>query len=319
MRADTRRRVVTIGESMLQITPSPIGRLANATRASLSVAGAESNVASYLSRLGHTVFWLSAVGDDPIGERIVSDIRAAGVRTDLVVRDSTAPSAVYFKDAQLGGATSVHYYRSGSAASRMTGAFLDDFAFSGDDLVHVSGITPALSTGCHELIETTIDRAHRAGARVSFDVNYRPALWEPGIAGPILRALADTADVVFVGLDEAQEIWGTETPASIRDRVPRPDILVVKDGPVRATAFHGGAQTDEPALVVDVIEPVGAGDAFAAGFLHGLLTDAGVPSSLRHGHRLAASALVSTGDVGAMPDGFAGALSPVGESDRIEV
>lgn len=294
-------RVVTIGESMLQVTPSPIGSLSEAITATLSVAGAESTVARYLAGLGHHTVWISAVGDDPIGERIVSDIHSSGVDTALVTRNPSAPSGVYFKDGRPGGTTAVHYYRSGSAASRMNTDSIGDIVFYSSDLIHLSGITPALSLGCSELVDAGIQKAHEAGARVSFDVNYRSRLWGKAEAASALVDLANQADIAFVGLDEAHELWGTASADAVREVLHEPNILVVKDGAIGATAYQGTSQTVEPALVVEVAEPIGAGDAFAAGFLHGVLTEVSISTSLHYGHMLAASSLTTTADVGRIP------------------
>ncbi|KQR51328.1 hypothetical protein ASF88_19395 [Leifsonia sp. Leaf336] len=301
MPAETHRRVITLGEAMLQVTPSPIGPLAQATAASLAVAGAESTVASYLAMLGHHAIWLSAVGDDPIGERIVSEIRSAGVYTAHVQRDGFAPSGVYFKDPTSGGSTAVHYYRSGSAASRMGPDTFADFRYLRHDLVHLSGITPALSATCARLVESVIREAHAAHARVSFDVNFRPGLWRAEDAAGTLAELANQADIVFVGLDEAHVLWSTATPDDVRDVLARPEILIVKDSSIGATAFQASSSSFEPALPVEVVEPVGAGDAFAAGVLHGMLTEQDIFACLRFGHLLASSSLSSPGDLGPLP------------------
>jgi 2-dehydro-3-deoxygluconokinase len=136
-------------------------------------------------------------------------------------------------------------------------------------------------------------------------VNYRPAVWRgQGSAAQLLRSLAQAADIVFVGLDEAQELWGSRLrdPSDVRRLLPSPKIMVVKDGSRTATAFFGEAQVCVPALTVDVVEPVGAGDAFAAGFLAGLLRSEPVDRCLRLGHVTAASALSVPGDHGPLPD-----------------
>jgi 2-dehydro-3-deoxygluconokinase len=147
---------------------------------------------------------------------------------------------------------------------------------------------------------------------ISFDVNHRPALWpDDATAATVLRELADRADIVFVGLDEAQELWGADLqPDGVRRLLAGPRILVVKDGGRAAHAFSAedGSEVEVevectvPALPTDVVEPVGAGDAFAAGFLAGLLRGDDLRRALRLGHITAASALKVTGDHGPLPD-----------------
>ncbi|WP_245687391.1 PfkB family carbohydrate kinase, partial [Streptacidiphilus griseoplanus] len=138
---------------------------------------------------------------------------------------------------------------------------------------------------------------------VSFDVNYRPALWSGCSAADVLRSLAERADIVLVGLDEAQALWGEGLgdARAVRDLLSGPQILVVKDGARAATAFAGTEVHSVPALTVRVTEPVGAGDAFAAGFLSGLLRGMPVRRALRLGHLTAASALRVSADRGPLP------------------
>jgi 2-dehydro-3-deoxygluconokinase len=199
----------------------------------------------------------------------------------------------------------VHYYRSGSAASALGPETLDDARGRSAALVHLTGITPALSPSCRKLVETALgtppgDRPHA----ISFDVNHRPALWPDGTAATALRDLADRADITFVGLDEAQDLWGAGLePADVRRLLKGPRILVVKDGGIAAHAFTDGEACTVPALRTDVVEPVGAGDAFAAGFLAGLLRGHDLRRALRLGHITASSALRVTGDHGPLPDG----------------
>lgn len=290
--------VLCLGETMSLVSPASPVPLEEAPVFTLSAAGAESNVAIHLAALGHRVSWASRVGDDPLGRRVVAAIAAAGVDTSLVEVRSDAPTGVYFKDPGPRG-TRVHYYRAGSAASTMDEGFLPDDRADAPRLLHLSGITPALSARCDRLVRHLLTRPRRA--RVSFDVNYRPALWPVEQAGPVLRELAQLADLVFVGLDEAHALWGVRAPEDVRQVLGRPDVVVVKDGANAAHAFGAEAVT-VPAPKVDVVEPVGAGDAFAAGFLSGVLRGDGTVRCLRLGHVLAAHSLLSTEDHTPAPD-----------------
>jgi 2-dehydro-3-deoxygluconokinase len=215
--------------------------------------------------------------------------------------DPTRPTGLLFKDPGREG-TKVSYYRHGSAASAMGPYILDEDVMRTADVWHFTGITPALSTTCRELIESALT-ASVPRPVISFDVNYRPAVWREPPAD-LLRRLAQSADIVFVGLDEAQALWGAalHDPDDVRALLPSPRILVVKDGATAATAFHGDTRTIVPALPVEVVEPVGAGDAFAAGFLAGHLRGEPADHCLRRGHLTAASALSVTGDHGPLLD-----------------
>ncbi|MEU8567660.1 sugar kinase [Streptomyces pathocidini] len=214
----------------------------------------------------------------------------------------------------------VAYYRAGSAAAAMSPALVPcDVAWSGR-VLHLSGITAALSDDCLALVrELTAPRPGRP--LVSFDVNYREGLWQaaarrkeaasgnpvPGAAGPrVLLDLARGADLVFVGEDEAEAAWGVRGAEDLRDALPEPGVLVVKQGARGAVAYARQADgtdtiTFEPALAVDVVAHVGAGDAFAAGFLSGTLRGLPIAARLRHGHLMAAAALAVPGDLAAPP------------------
>ncbi|WP_307797556.1 sugar kinase [Streptomyces laculatispora] len=306
---ETGRRPVTgpvtcIGETMAALIPEPAAPLDGAGLLGIRIAGAESNVAMYLADHGVPARWVSALGDDPFGHRIRAEVAACGVDVSGVRTDPHRPTGLLVKDPGTEG-TRVHYYRRGSAASALTPDLLDDDAVRSAGLIHLSGITPALSAGCRDLVTALLepDVAERP-CPVSFDVNHRAALWADGAAATVLLGLARRADITFVGLDEAQALWGDGlTDAfAVRDLLPQPPVLVVKDGARAATAFDGSRVHTVPAPKVEVIEPVGAGDAFAAGFLAGLLRGEEPVRALRLGHLTAGAALRVTGDHGPLPD-----------------
>jgi 2-dehydro-3-deoxygluconokinase len=264
----------------------------------------------YLADLGHRSAWMSSVGDDPLGALVLSEVAATGVDVSLVEVVPGRPTGVYFKDPAPEG-TAVYYYRRGSAASAMEPDFLRRRPPPAPRLVHTSGITAALSESCRNLVRHLVTERPLATATMSFDVNYRPGLWPIEEAGPELLHLAQAADVVFVGLDEAAALWNTTSAAGVRELLPEPTVVVVKDGSVEALAFHDGRMERVPALRVPVVEPVGAGDAFAAGWLSGMLRGLGHVARLRLGHLAAGAALSSTGDHAPLPpsDVLAAALA----------
>ncbi|MFE4963644.1 sugar kinase [Streptomyces sp. NPDC056660] len=296
-------RVVCVGETMAALAPDPPRPLAEAEQLRLSTAGAESNVAMYLADHGIPAVWLSAVGDDPLGHRVRAAVAAAGVDVSHVRTDPHRPTGLLVKNPGPTG-TRVHYYRTGSAASALGSGLLDGEPLRSAALLHLTGITPALSPSCRDLVTRALATpATQRPYAISFDVNHRAALWPHGTAPGTLRALADRADIVLVGLDEAQHLWGEDlTVTGVRDLLPGPRILVVKDGALAATAVTADGFCTVPALRTAVVEPVGAGDAFAAGFLAGLLRGETTGRALRLGHITAVSALKVTGDHGPLPD-----------------
>ncbi|QPZ37950.1 sugar kinase [Paramicrobacterium chengjingii] len=296
MTSEAAPRLITIGETMVLVTPASAERLATATDFRLDAGGAESNLASHLSHLGVHAAWVSAVGDDALGKRLRTTISARGVDTRWVTSDAEAPTGVYFKDPGNG----VLYYRRGSAASRMSPDTVRSIPLESSEIVHLTGITAALSSSCAALLETVYERVASSDATLSFDVNHRAALWPIDIASATLRSLASRADIVFVGLDEAQTLWGTETADDVRAILPEPERLIVKDGEIGATEFHRTAETDERVFVAttpaDVVEAVGAGDAFAAGYLAAALRGEAASDRLAAGHTRARLVLQSTSD-----------------------
>lgn len=291
----TAPEVVCIGESMILVTPTDAA-LSEAHSATLTLAGAEANVAAGLAAAGHRAAWASRLGDDPLGARITSELTRRGIEL-WVQLDQDAPTGVMFKDPGA-ESSSVFYYRRGSAASRMAPGHLSPERLAGTRIVHTTGITPALSPSCRDMVDRLFDDARAAGALVSFDVNDRRALWSMTDAAQTLARLADAADIAFVGRDEAERIWGTATASEIRAFLPGCALLVVKDGDIGATAFNGDAEpVFVPAPTVDVVEPVGAGDAFAAGFLAATLDDLPLADRLQAGHDAAARVLRIAADM----------------------
>ncbi|MFE3475184.1 MULTISPECIES: sugar kinase [unclassified Streptomyces] len=327
--------VVCLGESMVTFLPSQPGRLADVPSFGRGIGGAESNVACALAAAGHRAAWVGRVGADGFGDHLVETIAGYGVDTSAVRRDPDRPTGIYFRTAtdRGTGAHEVAYYRAGSAASAMSPANVPYEELFAGRILHLSGITAALSADCLALLrELTAPRPGRP--LVSFDVNHRPRLWRDGDAGVLLE-LARRCDLVFVGEDEAEEAWGIVGAEAIRAALPEPSVVVVKRGSAGATVFAsgrrpgprssnaggadigsrpthvGGAEAGEraaqaagrdtvtvvPALHVDVVAAVGAGDAFAAGFLSATLRGLPVRDRVRHGHLMAAAALTVPGDL----------------------
>ena len=288
----TAPELLAIGETMAMVAPVSGGRLGEAESFRLDAGGAESNVAAHVAALGHRTAWFSRLGDDSLGRRVAAQLADRGVDVSAVVLDPAHPTGLYVKDPGHG----VSYYRAGSAASRLSPADADAVELAGVRILHLSGITAAISDSAAAFLSRVIDRAHAAGVLVSFDVNHRAALWSHAAAAGALAALAARADLLFTGRDEAQSLWGTATALDIRARFPGVAELVVKDGDVGATVFVGTSEVFEPSLVVDVVDAVGAGDAFAGGYLAALLEAAAPVDRLRAGHARAALTLTTTAD-----------------------
>ena len=283
--------VVCFGESMVLFVPQG-GSLESAGAYAVAEAGAESNVAIGLAHLGDSVAWASRVGADAFGRRLRAAVAAQGVDVGLVGEDASRRTGLIFKEPS-GANRAVTYYRAGSAASAMDESDGIRAAAAARQVIHLSGITPALSPTCDQAVEVAFESAQASGVLVSFDVNYRQALWpDAPTAAARLADLGRRADVTFVGLDEAEVVWGCDSADAVRSVLDGP-VLVVKDAPRRVTVFSPEGRVDLDLPAVDVVESVGAGDAFAAGYLHGILCGWPTIARVRAGHLLAASVLAS--------------------------
>lgn len=293
---------------MAMLTPTGQVPLWQATELFYGVGGAESNVAMGLAAMGVDAHWIGRVGRDGFGTRIMNDLRDHGVGVGGVSVDTHRPTGLYVKvpaATESGTAEgSVLYYRQGSAASAMDPAMLMKPAVAAllarAGLVHLSGITAALSPECRDMLAAVVSTP-RNGRLVSFDVNWREALWHHTDKS-VLTVLANQADVVLVGADEALPAFGTNDEAQLRALLPNPAVIVLKNADISAIALmQDGSRVEVPSLQVSVLEPVGAGDAFAAGYLSGVLFGLDQRSSLRRGHVSAACTLTVPGDRGPLP------------------
>jgi 2-dehydro-3-deoxygluconokinase len=305
--------VVTLGECLAAFVATAPGPLADATDYQRHIAGAEANVAVGLARLGHTVTYVGRVGPDGHGTAIVRRLRGEGVVVSHLSIDAEAPTGVLFRERRALGALDVVYHRAGSAGSRLTPEDVDAAAaggaFAGARWLHVTGITPALSPSAREAVSRAIDLGRESGTTVSLDVNLRRRLWTDETAGPVLRALAGRVDVVFGSVDELAVLADSDPdddPTELVAAVSNlgPTTVVATLGPDGAVGLEaGGLPVHEPAVpVVSVVDPVGAGDAFCAGFIAGRLDGVDLPSALRMANACGALAVAAAGDQSGLPD-----------------
>lgn len=295
-------QVVTFGETMAMIKTDTPGPLAHTQGLSLGIGGSESNFAIALSRLGATVSWISKLGADSFGDLVQREITAEGVQT-VTTRDASAPTGLMIKERRTGDSVRVWYYRAGSAASKLTPADLPEGLIEGASLLHLSGITPALSPSAAETVDAAIERARSAGIGVSLDLNYRAGLWSKEQAAPVLRSLASRVDIVFAGAEEAKIIVEPGTPAELARRIVDlgPTQAVIKLGSDGAVALVDGVEFEQAAVKVHAVDTVGAGDGFVAGYLAEFLAGLGPAERLATGVRVGAFACLTPGDWEGLP------------------
>lgn len=288
--------VLTIGESLGLIVPDRIGRLAHVRGMNLGFGGAESNVAIGVARLGGAAGWAGRVGADGLGDLIVREIRAEGVVVH-VARDDSAATALMIKERPRPGASRVTYYRSVQAGSRLTPEDVPAGAVENARILHVTGISAGLGASTTATVLAAIARARAAGVLVSFDVNHRSALWRDSRdAGAEYRQIAAEADIVFAGDDEARVMTGEVDPRAQIEaiRALGADGAVIKLGADGAIARIGDEWIERDAVRVDVVDTVGAGDAFVAGWLTETARDASL--AVRIDTAIACGAFACTGE-----------------------
>lgn len=303
--------VVTLGETMALLDAPASGRLGPGAALPLGFGGAESNVAIGLVRLGVGCTWVSRVGDDALGTFLARELRAEGVRV-LATRDPAAPTGLMLKEHRGGRPCRVRYYRTGSAASRLSPADVDAVAdgIAAADVLHLTGVTAALGPAPLAAVDRARAVAREAGTAVSFDVNHRATLWPGTAAAPVLARLAAAADLVFAGPEEAALLLGRAPgPVTVEggealagELAERgPGTVVVKLGALGALAVSGDEVRHVPAREVAVVDPVGAGDAFVAGYLAAVVTGRPLPERLRTGNACGGAVCAVAGDWEGLP------------------
>ena len=291
--------VVTAGETMVLGVPARPGRLRHAASLELKIGGAESNLAISLSRLGISAGWVSLLGDDEPARLVLDRIRGEGVDTSQVRRLPDHPTGLYLRE-QVGAATRVYYYRRGSAASKMAPGYFDADYLAGAEFLHLTGITPALSTDCRDFV---LWAAREGGTRLSFDVNYRSKLWSPEEARDFVEEMLPHTDLLFVGAEEARALWGRDDEDLVRELAEAgPGEVVLKRGSKGSLALVGDLTIVQPAFPVVEVDPVGAGDAFDAGYLAGHLWNLEAEERLRVANAMGALCVATLGDYEGLPD-----------------
>lgn len=300
--------LVTFGETMIRLSTSLGARLETTTALHVGIGGAESNVAVALTRLGRSTSWQSVLPNNSLGQRVAGELRRHGVDTSNVrwVSEQDGKVGVYYLDS---GApprpTQVIYDRAGSAIARSDPATIDPSFVSTGRLLHLTGITPALSANCAAICLQLVAEAKASGTPISFDVNYRALLWPPEQACRELEPFCRAATIIVCGRADGKLLFGLEGSdvEMVRQLASRFDspITVLTTGEEGATALIRGPSGDEqliqePSVATQVVDKVGAGDAFAAGLIHGYL-GGDMPLAIRLGVRLAALKMTIQGDL----------------------
>lgn len=297
-----RPQVTTLGEAMAVMDPVSRGRLRHVNTFEKHVGGAELNVAVALARLGHRSAWTGLLGDDEFGKQILSFAGGEGVDVSRVRLVPEAPTGLYFKERRSLGQFRAYYYRTGSAASGMRFGELDIDHLLAGRVLHLTGITPALSEGCRDLVERLMRKANERGTPVSFDANVRWRLFGGRDPKEMYERLIARADLLFLSDEEAELLLGGNDTESLR--LAREDLraqTVIVHGAGGALAVDGDILVEKEGYPVEVVDTVGAGDAFVAGFLSGRLRGWTTEECLGLANACGACAATLPGDAESMP------------------
>lgn len=297
--------VLTYGEAMGVVESERIGPLRLGGLMRMTVAGAESTVCIGVSRLGGTARWVGAVGDDEVGALVRRSLAAEGVETDGIAVDLERPTGLMLKERRTSTSTRVRYYRRHGAGGSLAPEQVLESDMERAAWLHLSGITPALSASAREAVWHAAELASAASTRFCFDLNFRSALWSPDEALPVLTHLAKRADLLLATAEEAALLTGVtiDDPVAAASALASlgPRMVVVKLGALGAVAWDDGVVQRVPSVPTTLVDPVGAGDSFAAGLLSELAGGAPLLTALGTASAVAAINVSCPGDWEGLP------------------
>ncbi|MEA2150817.1 MAG: dehydrogluconokinase [Solirubrobacteraceae bacterium] len=291
--------LLTVGEPLICLTGA--GRLPASPTLAKSVGGAEANVAIGLARLGLRTSYVSRVGSDPLGDEIVRTLRGEGVDVSRVQRSPDRPTGLMVKELRSPSDVRVHYYRQGSAATELDGIG----AIPPARHVHATGITLALGAGPARAVHELLAAAATTGASVSLDPNIRLKLWSLEDAVAALREVLHHVDDLLLSEAEALALAGAGDVEEALRRLAGRGIarIVVRRGAAGAVGAAAGVRVEVAAEAAGpVVDCVGAGDAFTAGYLFERLSGAGFAAAMATGSWAAGHVVAHLGDYEGLPD-----------------
>ena len=299
--------ILGIGELMIQLNPVNKGPLKHANMFERRVAGSEANVIIGMSRLGHNSTFFTAVGDDELGECIISTLNAERINTSFI-KVGSGFTPIYFVERgyPVPGKTDVLYYRKGSAFSNIVSNDVDPKIFNQVDLMFVSGITPALSESCCLTLKNMVEMAKEKRIKFVFDTNIRKKLLpDKDIALSTLSFFIQAADILITGMGDLEHIFPNlnldEQINHLRD-LTITDLIVLKMGKEGARVYKGKEVFETKSFNVEVVDELGAGDAFDAAFLASFVEGKTIEESLIYGNAAGAIVISALGDIEPLPN-----------------
>lgn len=293
-------KLVTIGETMVSFVPQTPAPLRFGASFAMRIAGAESNTAIGVSTYGHSVSFISRVGNDGFGQYILRMLRADGIDVSGVLTDAKHQTGLMFKEPLSSQKTGVHYYRNDSAASSLTPKDLDEALIQRAQILHFTGITPILSRSCLETIYAAVEIAKAGNTLVSFDPNIRFKLWNGQDYKELMRDFICRADIILTGRDEASYLYDIDEIDKLHHKLSTDcaslRYLAIKDGETGAWVSDTDKLLFVPAANCNCVDSIGAGDAFNAGFISGILGNEPLERCASIGAIFGARATETTGD-----------------------
>ncbi len=297
--------VYTFGECMVVMYPPDPVTIDDAPLLKWDIGGAEANCAIALTRLGVSVQYQTRIGNDPFGRKMVEILAGEGVDTSQISIDATRPTGVFFREWLPDGLRRVFYYRAGSAASNMGPEDITPERLQGVKVMHLTGITPALSERAAAACTHAVALAKQAGVMITFDPNFRPRLWSAEAARATLTPLAAASDILLMGHEDAAALFGEGDDEHYLASAVALGIktVVLKRAERGALAIHNGERFEAEVVKAErVIDPVGAGDGFDAGFIAARLRGKSIPEALHIGAVVGAGSVAHLGDYAGYPE-----------------
>ena len=293
--------VTSFGEMLVRLSVPSGDRLEAAQHLDVFPAGAEANILSLLARLGRKTHWAGALPRNSLGRLAANSLRTADVDTSGIIWNELGRMGTYYVEFSAPPrGIQVTYDRAHSCITQLKPDEIDWDSLLDTRLLHLTGITPALSASCHQIILEASERARQRGVPVSFDVNYRQKLWSEAEAQKTLLPLIQNVELLFCSSNDAARLFnckGSDREVSRQMlQVRHAKYVVITMGERGALLWNGKEWLREPARTTQIIDRLGAGDALAAGMIHGWL-DGDLAAGLRYGVILSALALSQFGDM----------------------
>ena len=297
--------LVTLGETCAVLIAKSGGPLRHASEFERRVGGAESTVAVGVARLGGSAGWISRLGDDEFGTYVLNLMRGEDVDVRHVNVAAGEQTGVFFRENRANGNSQVFYYRSSSAFTSISPSDLDEAYIKSANILHLTGITPSLSQSCLETVERAIEIARAGETDIVFDLNYRAKIWPRDLARPHLERIMKKADIVLAGREDIYKLVGAteqNDQLSYLKELDLPTIILKSGSGGTILADANGEHCISSVSINQVVDRFGVGDAFAAGYITGLLRKQSQKDAVALGNEVAGWSIQLPGNIESLPN-----------------